>query len=387
MLFQFLDIKKDENKKGVIKMKKKFTKIAALALGASLALGVVCFTACGEDGKSAYDIWLEQGNTGTEQDFLDSLKGTPGQPGNPGTPGEAPEITVGENGNWFVNGVDTKHKAQGDNGTPGDNGKDGNKITHSEGAPTSTEGAIEGDMYVDTKEWNVYFFESGKWKDYGCIKGADAGGEESPQYKVVKNFGRKTINTEEVSLDLNDVNNGTYFLVVECDSEAVLNNLTSVIGKTDNYDMYCPITKGYKSVVIKGDGTTLSLKATQSVTGNVKLIEYSAPTINAGETYEIPLIYNVYGRLHINLNSSLIGHKVKLEVKFYKQLYAIDLGYFTTDGDQYKQYGEGMFMADGSSEYVVNVDMTIASDMQAICIGGFMANTHCNGTVTVTLAD
>ena len=29
----------------------------------------------GEDGKSAYEIWLEQGNTGTEQDFLDSLRG------------------------------------------------------------------------------------------------------------------------------------------------------------------------------------------------------------------------------------------------------------------------------------------------------------------------
>ena len=29
----------------------------------------------GDDGKSAYEIWLEQGNTGTEQDFLDSLRG------------------------------------------------------------------------------------------------------------------------------------------------------------------------------------------------------------------------------------------------------------------------------------------------------------------------
>ena len=28
----------------------------------------------GEDGKSAYEIWLEQGNTGTEEDFLASLK-------------------------------------------------------------------------------------------------------------------------------------------------------------------------------------------------------------------------------------------------------------------------------------------------------------------------
>jgi hypothetical protein len=29
----------------------------------------------GRDGKSAYEIWLEQGNEGSEQDFLDSLKG------------------------------------------------------------------------------------------------------------------------------------------------------------------------------------------------------------------------------------------------------------------------------------------------------------------------
>ena len=32
----------------------------------------------GNDGKSAYEIWLEQGNTGTEQDFLNSLKGEDG---------------------------------------------------------------------------------------------------------------------------------------------------------------------------------------------------------------------------------------------------------------------------------------------------------------------
>jgi hypothetical protein len=30
----------------------------------------------GNDGKSAYEIWLEQGNTGTEQDFLNSLGGS-----------------------------------------------------------------------------------------------------------------------------------------------------------------------------------------------------------------------------------------------------------------------------------------------------------------------
>ena len=33
----------------------------------------------GVDGKSAYEIWLEQGNTGTEADFIASLKGEPGK--------------------------------------------------------------------------------------------------------------------------------------------------------------------------------------------------------------------------------------------------------------------------------------------------------------------
>lgn len=32
----------------------------------------------GQDGKSAYQIWLDEGNVGTEQDFLASLKGDPG---------------------------------------------------------------------------------------------------------------------------------------------------------------------------------------------------------------------------------------------------------------------------------------------------------------------
>ena len=35
-------------------------------------------TITGENGKSAYEIWLELGNDGTEQDFIDSLKGADG---------------------------------------------------------------------------------------------------------------------------------------------------------------------------------------------------------------------------------------------------------------------------------------------------------------------
>lgn len=35
----------------------------------------------GADGKSAYDIWLENGNTGTKEDFINSLRGADGENG------------------------------------------------------------------------------------------------------------------------------------------------------------------------------------------------------------------------------------------------------------------------------------------------------------------
>lgn len=38
----------------------------------------------GEEGMSAYEVWLGLGNTGTEQDFIDSLKGLDGEPGQDG---------------------------------------------------------------------------------------------------------------------------------------------------------------------------------------------------------------------------------------------------------------------------------------------------------------
>src|SRR5690554_3909015 len=56
----------------------------------------------GEDGKSAYEIWLAAGNTGTEQEFLDSLKGEQGPIGADGPQGdpgpEGPQGPQGQDG-------------------------------------------------------------------------------------------------------------------------------------------------------------------------------------------------------------------------------------------------------------------------------------------------
>ena len=52
-------------------MKKRIIPfLTAFALTATMGLA-----SCGEAGKSAYDLWLEAGNSGTVQEFLESLKG------------------------------------------------------------------------------------------------------------------------------------------------------------------------------------------------------------------------------------------------------------------------------------------------------------------------
>lgn len=68
-------------------------------------------------GKSAYEIAVELGYEGTEEQWIASLKGEDGEPGT--TP------HIGQNGNWFIGDTDTGVLARGTNGvTPhiGDNG-------------------------------------------------------------------------------------------------------------------------------------------------------------------------------------------------------------------------------------------------------------------------
>jgi hypothetical protein len=65
----------------------------------------------GDQGSSAYQVWLDDGNVGTETDFLNDLVGSQGPAGPAGSPGSA-----GVNG---VNGIDGAQGPQGPNGDPG----------------------------------------------------------------------------------------------------------------------------------------------------------------------------------------------------------------------------------------------------------------------------
>ena len=71
----------------------------------------------GENGKSSYQIWLEAGNTGTEADYLASLKGEDGKDGVDGK--------NGQDGYTPVKGKDYFDGNDGKDGKDGTNGKDG----------------------------------------------------------------------------------------------------------------------------------------------------------------------------------------------------------------------------------------------------------------------
>ena len=49
-------------------------------------------------------------------------QGPQGEQGIPGEAGHTPNIAIGENGNWFIDGVDTGVKAEGKDGEPGPQG-------------------------------------------------------------------------------------------------------------------------------------------------------------------------------------------------------------------------------------------------------------------------
>lgn len=59
-------------------------------------------TTTGEDGASAYEVWLAAGNSGTVGDFLASLKGDQGEQGLPGE--GTPAIAVGPDAPAFPAG-------------------------------------------------------------------------------------------------------------------------------------------------------------------------------------------------------------------------------------------------------------------------------------------
>ena len=345
-----------------------------MALSGVMAFGLISFTACeGTPGKSAYDIWIEQGNTGTEQDFLNSLKGNDGTPGSEGKsayqawldagntgneqdfldsligePGTTPEITISDDGYWEINGVKTDQKAQGEPGTTpeitisddgyweingvktdqkaqGEPGKNGNKIYHDKGDPNALNlAAEEGDMYVDTESWHVYFFEGSEWIDYGSIKGKD-GSDPKPtpagtEIDIAADGQREIDVTLSEGFHIIKADLGTttlttgklYAKVGEIDSELVLSETRSEAAGGNK------IYYGY--VDIKADTTKITISAKgEAVKGSITFEDYVQPTLKAdGQAIEVPVNLNAAkdgtGALKLKLDSSIVAGSYTVKI-------------------------------------------------------------------------
>ena len=123
------------------------------------------------DSQGLIDVYTIYYTDGTTSTFLvtNGADGSAQGQGIPGPAGHTPVITVGENGNWFVDGVDTGTHAQG---PQGQNGQDGYNVLTGEGVPAADLGK-NGDSYIDLLNWDYYVMDNGAWTKVGNIAGAN----------------------------------------------------------------------------------------------------------------------------------------------------------------------------------------------------------------------
>lgn len=119
----------------------------------------------GPDGESAYQVWLTQGNAGTEADFLDSLIGPQGPQGIQGPQGEqGPQGSVGPQGDAGPQGIQGVEGPQGLQGPQGDTGPQGPTGV---GVPT---GGTAGQVLakVDSTNFNTQWIAAGGGDSFGA---------------------------------------------------------------------------------------------------------------------------------------------------------------------------------------------------------------------------
>lgn len=114
-----VNIKEEEKANDVgfhLKVKKKETPENISLKSNTVEVQVPVKGEKGDDGLSAYEVWLSLGNTGTEEDFIASLKGEPGAAGDSTVNGF--EIGVGLKMEDNILSVDSATDFDGDNTRP-----------------------------------------------------------------------------------------------------------------------------------------------------------------------------------------------------------------------------------------------------------------------------
>ena len=119
----------------------------------------------GNDGKSAYEVAVANGFSGSETAWLSSLKGAKGDTGATGPQG--PQGVKGDKG-------DTG--ATGPQGAKGDKGDDGKSINVKGSVSTASNlnsltNVEDGAGYITQDDGHLHIFSENKWLDVGGVKG------------------------------------------------------------------------------------------------------------------------------------------------------------------------------------------------------------------------
>ena len=174
-------------------------------------VSVVSIIKTSSDGLvDTYTITYSDNTTSTFM-VTNGQDGEPGIQGLKGEDGHTPVITIGNNGNWFIDEVDTNIKAQGEKGDKGENGQNGQDgvsvvsivktsstglvdtytITYSNNTTSTfmvTNGAqgeqgIQGAKGEDGKSHTIAIGTNGHWYIDGSDTGISAQGKQGKQGK------------------------------------------------------------------------------------------------------------------------------------------------------------------------------------------------------------
>jgi len=224
----------------------------------------------GAAGKSAYELWLEEGNTGTVSDFLDNLKGEKGEA-------------------FIYDDLSDEQKLElkgdtGDKGEPGEPGADGTSVTFTEKVNTATHYILEitdGSQRVETPN----------------LKGKNGRDYECPTLSVVpeENTVSYLVDGEEIAFKIGqqarvlDPEEGEYVFYQLYDlfagkavwkeagsggrikGEVVNINVTGNQSQPDTSLLHATITIGYadETVVFPWNGTQLVIEIPVNITYRV----------------------------------------------------------------------------------------------------------------------
>jgi hypothetical protein len=125
----------------------------------------------GPAGKSAYELAVDTGFTGTVPEWLQSLQGEKGDPGQDGIDGR--DGLQGEKGDPGQDGIDGRDGLQGEKGDPGQEGIDGRDGLQGEKGDPGQDGPGIAELLINREGQLVATFTDGRTKDVGAVIGRD----------------------------------------------------------------------------------------------------------------------------------------------------------------------------------------------------------------------